>query len=988
MSLHKCRFLLAESITLLRHQNQNLHKMNLNNARNGRALNILLGKLESHKSHSLYLQKYFKNLYKEIYGLDCFKKGKILQSQLKLIRRLTKGNRSEAENCFKWAENIILNFGLGGKNVPKGRVQKRSFEKPIVKFFKAIKIHKKINTEEDINGIKEIKRSPYEMTNKRKFGITYPELVGQGSSFGDVTKLRKKFGKRIIPKEANYFDSSDYLKDHRGSIDLSEPKVALKILKNMTVNIEENVERNLRETPYGEPQNIKSKENIKEFVNKFKGDLQDNSPEFHINPKKSKIKEKKHKFLNISEKENQNAYVNKSEVNPNGHSSESSINLKKPKTRESMNKIKNKSDQNLQGNLRETFKVIQKKSKISENMNRFKNKDENHEVNSSESYIIPKKPKNKENTKKFINKSEENFQKYSTESYNDQTKPKIKENLNEIVYNSEEKVLGNFTETSSGIHKNKLKEISDNGITNQLKSILSKSSAGSKSLTEMGSSKKMSTIDKSNNRSFTYENLKSIYHAFRFKPKRQSDFKRKLPNFNPSKRELLTQRNSKDYFSQFNKRLSTESTKSLEKNNAQQPAMSAMATAIINGLNEEKTITLDESKKFVNNFDATRMSSNNFLGKISMIKPADQMNAVWSDLVETHKGWSENAKTPEDAEKLKKILKWRYIHNVQKLLHNNVKWLKIEQTVGRPEAGTKKPQMANKNMRSSYQVPNTYGSFPLFKKLSNTGDSQLKILHESFIRTQMDMLRSRIFDKDVELMNIMIMGRQVPEDGKDLEIFKKYKTDPQHYNILILSLGKHISDEKYEEKLPILERNFQYISHQMEVLSREKRKKDMQIKNYLQKAEEELFAKCSGESIHIDPLDLSEAFLEQRREMLATYIAQQAKTPTEILLAAVRKQKRKAQLAAKKEEREQRRKQEQQFLKNRRPLSALYKAPRQTHRERQAIKDIQEELQGMKTKCSASSLCCRRCSKCGLIWTQKCSEDSTDGIADHICSIK
>ncbi|XP_017121190.1 uncharacterized protein LOC108142025 [Drosophila elegans] len=460
-------------------------------------------------------------------------------------------------------------------------------------------------------------------------------------------------------------------------------------------------------------------------------------------------------------------------------------------------------------------------------------------------------------------------------------------------------------------------------------------------------------------------------------------------NFNPVKTKFWDSQRNRPPLSKFNNTSSiyrNPSIKSMENvaRNFNQSTMSQVASAIVDRLHDAKQITLDETR-FHKQIHIRRMSLNSFLGKISKIKPGDQMNAVWHDLQEKHKVWSANAKTPEDVQKIKKILKLRYIHNVQKLLHNHIKQLKNDLDGGRFSRGA----------RTSYMPTHSYDSLGLHKKTSKTDTIPNKNVHENFIRLQMEILRSRIFDRDVIRMERMLMAREVPLTETDFEIFERYKYDPDHYNILILSIGRPISDEKYEEKLPILERNFEFICNQLEIISRQRRLENMQTKHGLQKAEEEIVSKFSGESFIVDRIDFNETFLAKRREVWAAYIAKQAKTPTEILLEAIRKQKRKAQLAKKAEEREKRHKQVQQMPKRKRSLSAMYRAPRKTHRERLATQNIQmemeeaEELAGRqsKSRCPATSLCCRRCSRCGLIWTRRCSEVSTEESVEHICPV-
>ncbi|XP_016967473.3 uncharacterized protein LOC108036042 [Drosophila biarmipes] len=533
------------------------------------------------------------------------------------------------------------------------------------------------------------------------------------------------------------------------------------------------------------------------------------------------------------------------------------------------------------------------------------------------------------------------------------------------------------------------------------------------SITEKDSTKITAKPSKSHYRSFTYEKLKSAYRSSSLDSKRHiTPIKRKeksdesLPKANehiPSNYFEVTSKFNPPISEShiFNKsslpfltrKVSTlfgiPSSKSMDvvgRSSAKpQLPMSSVATEIIKRLYEQRILSLEEPRRFHRKIDHTRLHSNSFLGKISRYRPWDQMHAVLGDLLGKYREWSENAKTPEEAHKFKKILKWRYIHNVQKLLHNHVKQLKMEMDGGRSETGSRRSTTSLRSMRASYQSPYNFGSFAVLKKSSETETSPIRPLHENFIRTQIDYLRSRIFDKDVERMERMIMGRHVPMKEEDLEIFKKYRFDPQHFNILILSIGRAMSDERYEEKLPILERNFQFITHQLQVLSRERRIQKMQVKKYLKRAEEEVASKTSGDSYQYDRTDFNEAFLEKRREVWASYIAKQEKTPTELVLEAVRKQKRKAQIAQRKEEREQRKKQDPKTLKKRRSPSALYRAPRRTHREQQVIEDMQHELEATKSKCSATSFCCRQCCRCGLFWTQRCSEGSTDESAEHIC---
>ncbi|XP_033173902.1 uncharacterized protein LOC117150875 [Drosophila mauritiana] len=545
------------------------------------------------------------------------------------------------------------------------------------------------------------------------------------------------------------------------------------------------------------------------------------------------------------------------------------------------------------------------------------------------------------------------------------------------------------------VRKNHTEE--ENG---SLQNVQSEEREESQAKNDLDRSSKSSTIKKIQHFS-TYEKLKSAYRTESLKPTRHSSVFNKKDKSEESlakqksvskyidiKTNLNSSHLSQTSFFSVGKLkvnsglLPKSSVRSLDDS---QPPLSSMATTIINLLFEDRPIASDKPRTHQKTLDLTKMSLNTFLGTISRMKPSDQSNAVWNDLQGKYREWFSNVIMPEDAQKCKKILKWRYIHNMQKVLHNHVKQFKIDYDGGRSETGSRKSIMSSRAFRSSYIVPTSNGSLGVPKKASSTDISPIRRMHDTLLRLQMDTLRSRAFDKNVEEMERMIMARQVPMSAEEMEIYRKYKSDPQHYNILILTSGKPITDEKYEEMLPVLEKNFQFINEQLMILSREKRVQEMKFRNEIQKAEEEVVSKVSAESCHMDRTDLNEAYLEARRKIWAAYIAKQDKTPTEILLAQVRYKKRMDQLARKREEREQRILQEQLLHKKRRPLSDLFRAPRRTNRERQAIEDIKDKLEGRKSKCSLTSFCCRQCSRCGLIWSEKCSEESNDTSAEHIC---
>lgn len=384
--------------------------------------------------------------------------------------------------------------------------------------------------------------------------------------------------------------------------------------------------------------------------------------------------------------------------------------------------------------------------------------------------------------------------------------------------------------------------------------------------------------------------------------------------------------------------------------------MEKAATAIINRLYEENPNTRKGSAK---RLDTKGMATNSFLGKLPALRASERIDKVWTDLVEKHRQWTDNALNPEDEQRVRHILKERYLDNVQRVLRDRVKQIRSGNQRGSVRSEAKSERVKAKREKPKKKT-----------KPKDTDELQSwepRRMHKQFLRMEMDMLSTNIATLDLERMGHMIRGREVPTEDKDLELLQKYERDPQHYNILILSLDKELSDTEYEEQIPVLQRNYEYIRQQLEVNARRKRILEMSAKHQDQPGDSDL----SAESFHYIGIDFNADYLAQRRAIWAEFIATQPLTPTEAFLAEVRRQKREADKAKRDEERRQELKHKREIQKTRRNLSALFRAPRQTHRLRQAIQEMQEELEGKAT--SPPSLT-RRCSRCGLACSQRSCE--------------
>lgn len=401
---------------------------------------------------------------------------------------------------------------------------------------------------------------------------------------------------------------------------------------------------------------------------------------------------------------------------------------------------------------------------------------------------------------------------------------------------------------------------------------------------------------------------------------------------------------------------------------AKRDTIDSTAIEIINLLFEDKTVSIPPPSDGSREHSVANMSMYNFVAS----SPAAQAKEVWSDLVEKFTHWKGKLQSPNDADMVRNILKERYVHNVQKVLLNQVKELRAEMNIGKNK--TPKPSKTDdaknpENRLSSIVPPSNNLNKALTRKHSGyrkeTGLSNKKVanigpefIHYTLLSRQMEKLNSSISDNEVESMGQMIMGRKVPESDEEIQLFKKYDSDPNHWSILIMSLDADQSDKDFGANMQIQKKNYEFIKRSMEAIARRKRMTDMCARSQELRRAEEDESKYTVHESELQTIVFDNAYMTKMREHWAAYIANQAKTPMEIQLAKVRRQKRREEAKKRAEERRQERMEEKATRSFRRSPSALYRNPRQTNRLRKALKDIYEEQKGQETTRKKCKPCC------------------------------
>lgn len=398
------------------------------------------------------------------------------------------------------------------------------------------------------------------------------------------------------------------------------------------------------------------------------------------------------------------------------------------------------------------------------------------------------------------------------------------------------------------------------------------------------------------------------------------------------------------------------------------------AIEIINLLFEEKTVSIPPPSDGNRELNVASMSMYNFVGK----SPAAQAKEVWTDLVEKFRHWKGKLQSPHDADMVRTILKERYVHNVQKFLHNQVKDMKTEMNLekNKSQKPIKTDAKDQDNWVSPFELPsNSLNKAPTKKLSRNRSETRLshrkasnigpELIHYTLLNRQMEKLNSSISDKELESMGQIIMSRQVPESDEEIQLFKKYDSDPTHWSILIMSLDGDQSDKDFVENIRIQKNNYEFIKRSLDATARRKRMTDMSARSQELRRAEENESRYTFHESELQTIVFDNAYMTKMREHWAAYIAKQAKTPMEIQLAKIRRQKRREEAKKRAEARRQEKLQEKATGTFRRSPSALYRNPRQTNRLRKAIKDIHEEQKDQETPrkkchpCSSNAVCDR-----------------------------
>ncbi|KAH8274077.1 hypothetical protein KR044_009879, partial [Drosophila immigrans] len=184
----------------------------------------------------------------------------------------------------------------------------------------------------------------------------------------------------------------------------------------------------------------------------------------------------------------------------------------------------------------------------------------------------------------------------------------------------------------------------------------------------------------------------------------------------------------------------------------------------------------------------------------------------------------------------------------------------------------------------------------------------------------------------------LIISNEIPRSPSDQVLFNTYETDPDLYNVLLI-MQNHESQR--EPLLEVLQDNFGEITR---LIDRKKRflNINQRLLNGKQKQQTDAEIRESFKIKALGWTNIDEAFLKMKRAQWTKYFSEKKMSPIVRKLARIRLQKLEC-LAEK--AMDQRRQKILQTQKNRQGMKAiisLYKAPRLTHRLRQAMGLIDE----------------------------------------------
>ncbi|KRF77862.1 uncharacterized protein [Drosophila virilis] len=361
--------------------------------------------------------------------------------------------------------------------------------------------------------------------------------------------------------------------------------------------------------------------------------------------------------------------------------------------------------------------------------------------------------------------------------------------------------------------------------------------------------------------------------------------------------------------------------------------MQDTAAAIINSLFDYKSAPramIKKSSKYISNFDL-------HLHLYEEKKDDEKVDEVWQDLISEHNQQLSAAKDKLVSD-IKEDLKKFYLTKMQLLLQAQIG--KLHQI--------KKRRLHGKSA-STFSMRNSTVKTD-WKSMEKT--EILQRMHKMFFTTLRKKLSCQRNNPKIRRLHSLIMSEELPVNASDHDILKEYERDPHFYNVLIMSHNK--DSDQDAGMLAIIEHNFDKI---MCRLARHKRQKRMW--QYSTKWRQPSFHHFSwyrddfeillkqekiGESAESKNVLVIDDYCKVERAKWAKYFADQEKTPTMLHLEDIRKQKRQVRSAQRRTDRKCKIMQKKR-PKTGRPLTALYTAPRLTHRMRQAVDRIAEEAQ-------------------------------------------
>ncbi|XP_030562075.1 uncharacterized protein LOC115763593 [Drosophila novamexicana] len=359
--------------------------------------------------------------------------------------------------------------------------------------------------------------------------------------------------------------------------------------------------------------------------------------------------------------------------------------------------------------------------------------------------------------------------------------------------------------------------------------------------------------------------------------------------------------------------------------------MQDTAAAIINSLFDYKSgprALIKKSSKYISAIDLLHLYQDK--------KDDDKVDQVWQDLISEHNQLL--AAKDRLISDIKDELKKFYLTKMQLLLQAQIG--KLHQI---------KKRRFHAKSASTFSMTNSVDKND-WKSLEKI--EILQKMHKMFFSTLRKKLSYQRNNPKIRKLHSLIMSEELPVNASEHDILKEYERDPHFYNVLIMSHNK--DSDQDASVLAIIEHNFEKV---MCRLARHKRQKKMgqysskwkqpsigDFSWYRDGFEILLKQEKVGGSAESKTVLVLDDYCKVERAKWAKYFADQEKTPTMLHLEDIRNQKRQARSAQRRTDRKCKILQKKR-PKSGRPLTALYTAPRLTHRMRQAVDRIAEEAQ-------------------------------------------